>query len=34
MALWITGQMFDPNLARTVQRAMQYDPAPPYGGDV
>jgi transcriptional regulator GlxA family with amidase domain len=30
MALWLTGQMFDPDLARNVQRAMQYDPAPPY----
>ena len=34
MALWITGQMFDPAFARAVQRAMQYDPAPPYAGDV
>ena len=34
MALWITGQMFDPAFARAVQRGMQYDPAPPYAGDV
>jgi len=34
MALWLTGQMFDPSFARSVQRAMQYDPAPPYAGDV
>jgi len=34
MALWITGQMFNPAFARAVQRGMQYDPAPPYAGDV
>ena len=34
MALWLTGQMFDPTLARAVQRAMQYDPAPPYQAEV
>ena len=34
MALWLTGQMFDPAFARAVQRGMQYDPAPPYAGDV
>jgi len=34
MALWLTGQMFVPSFARSVQRAMQYDPAPPYAGDV
>ena len=30
MALWLTGQMLSPTLARQVQRGMQYDPAPPY----
>lgn len=34
MALWLTGQLFTPQFARDVQRAMQYDPAPPYAGDV
>jgi transcriptional regulator GlxA family with amidase domain len=30
MALWLVGQIFDPAYARTVQRYIQYDPAPPY----
>jgi len=34
MALWLTGQMFTPSLARRVQRAMQYDPAPPYTAEI
>ncbi|MEP3888882.1 MAG: DJ-1/PfpI family protein [Hellea sp.] len=34
MALWLTGQMFDPTFARAVQRGMQYDPAPPYQAEV
>ena len=34
MALWLVGQWFDPQFARDVQRAMQYDPAPPYQGMV
>lgn len=33
MALWLTGQLHAPALARTVQRAMQYDPAPPYAAE-
>lgn len=33
MALWIVGQLFDPTTARNVQRAMQYDPAPPYAAE-
>jgi len=32
MALWLTGQLFDPSFARLVQRQMEYDPLPPYGG--
>jgi len=32
MALWLTGQLHGPQFARIVQRAMQYDPAPPYAG--
>lgn len=34
MALWLTGQMFTPTFARSVQRGMQYDPAPPYQAEV
>lgn len=34
MALWLTGQLFDPILARAVQRVMEYDPAPPYAAEV
>jgi len=34
MSLWLVGQLFSPQFARDVQRAMQYDPAPPYAGDV
>lgn len=30
MALWLTGQIWSPGLARATQRAMEYDPAPPY----
>lgn len=32
MALWLTGQLHGPDFARSVQRAMQYDPVPPYSG--
>jgi transcriptional regulator GlxA family with amidase domain len=34
MALWLTGQMHGPAVARAVQRAMEYDPAPPYAAEV
>jgi len=34
MALWLTGQIHDPATARRVQRAMEYDPAPPYAAEV
>ncbi|MEM9513466.1 MAG: DJ-1/PfpI family protein [Actinomycetota bacterium] len=34
MALWLIGQLHDPSHARTVQRYIQYDPAPPYQADV
>lgn len=34
MALWLVGEIYNPQFARDVQRAMQYDPAPPYAGDV
>ena len=30
MALWIIGQMRGPEFARSVQRYIEYDPAPPY----
>ena len=33
MALWLVGQMFSPALARQVQRAMEYDPSPPYAAE-
>jgi transcriptional regulator GlxA family with amidase domain len=33
MALWLVGQMYDIEHARTVQRYIQYDPAPPYQTD-
>ena len=33
MALWLTGQMYSIELARAPQRAMEYDPAPPYAND-
>lgn len=34
MALWLVGQLFTPDFARNVQRAMEYDPAPPYPAEV
>ena len=34
MALWLTGQLHGPDFARKVQRAMEYDPAPPYSAAV
>ena len=34
MALWLTGQLRDPETARRIQRAIEYDPAPPYAADV
>lgn len=30
MALWLTGTVADPDLARAVQKRMQYEPAPPF----
>jgi transcriptional regulator GlxA family with amidase domain len=30
MALWLVGQLHTPELARRVQRYIQYEPAPPY----
>lgn len=34
MALWLTGMLHGPDFARKVQRAMEYDPAPPYAAEV
>jgi transcriptional regulator GlxA family with amidase domain len=33
MALWLVGALHDAPLARKVQRAMEYDPAPPYAAE-
>jgi transcriptional regulator GlxA family with amidase domain len=30
MALWLVGQLWTPEIARRVQRYIQYEPAPPY----
>ncbi len=34
MALWLVGQLHGEEFARTVQRYIQYDPAPPYAASV
>jgi transcriptional regulator GlxA family with amidase domain len=34
MALWLVGQLHSPDVARRVQRYIQYDPAPPYAAEV
>jgi len=34
MALWLTGQIHGAAFARMVQKAMEYDPAPPYSAEV
>jgi transcriptional regulator GlxA family with amidase domain len=34
MALWLVGQIHGVAVARQVQRAMEYDPAPPYTAEV
>jgi transcriptional regulator GlxA family with amidase domain len=34
MALWLVGQLHGADVARKVQRVMQYDPAPPYTAEV
>lgn len=33
MALWLVGQLHGAAVARTVQHAMEYNPAPPYAAD-
>jgi len=32
MALWLVGQIHDVPFARAVQRYIEYEPLPPYGG--
>jgi transcriptional regulator GlxA family with amidase domain len=34
MSLWLVGQIYGVDHARLVQRAMEYDPAPPYSAEV
>lgn len=34
MALWLVGQVHDPDFARRVQHEMEYNPAPPYTAEV
>ncbi len=34
MSLWLVGQLFGAETARQTQRAMQYEPAPPYAAEV
>jgi transcriptional regulator GlxA family with amidase domain len=33
MALWLCGQLWGVEVARNTQRAMEYEPAPPYAAD-
>ena len=33
MALWLVGQIWTPDVARRVQRYIQYDPSPPYSAE-
>ncbi len=34
MSLWLVGQLWNVDLARSTQRFMEYDPAPPYAAEV
>lgn len=34
MTLWLIGEIYTPGFARSVQRNMEYDPAPPYAAEV
>ena len=34
MALWLVGQLHSPDVARSVQRYIQYELSPPYGAEV
>ncbi len=33
MALWLSGQLYSPDVARQVQRTIEYNPAPPYSAE-
>ena len=33
MALWLVGQLRDPDFARRVQHYIEYEPAPPYAAE-
>ena len=34
MALWLVGQLYSADVARSVQRYIEDDPSPPYGAEV
>ncbi len=34
MALWLLGEMYQPEFARSIQNYIEYDPAPPYAAEV
>jgi transcriptional regulator GlxA family with amidase domain len=34
MALWLVGQLYGVDVARKVQRGIEYDPAPPYAAEI
>jgi transcriptional regulator GlxA family with amidase domain len=34
MALWLVGELYGVDVARKVQRGIEYDPAPPYAAEV
>jgi transcriptional regulator GlxA family with amidase domain len=34
MALWLVGQIYGVDVARKVQRGIEYDPAPPYAAEI
>ncbi|OIQ49849.1 Isonitrile hydratase [Pseudodesulfovibrio hydrargyri] len=34
MALWLVGEIYTPDHARTIRKILQYDPAPPYAAEV
>src|SRR5262245_46198107 len=34
MSLWLVGQLHTPEIARRVQRYLQYEPSPPYAAEV
>jgi transcriptional regulator GlxA family with amidase domain len=34
MALWLIGEIYEPEFARSIQHYIEYDPAPPYAAEV